>query len=190
MLRKTKRTAKRTAKRFKAGIPWSQADVALLIELYPLSYNRDLAIRFGRSEDAIRGKARNLGLAKDYAGGYQRLWGIGQPWSGTEINLLRELYATYTPNEEIAEKIGRTFNAIQKMAEKIGLVKMEFWSESEDELLKKLYKKISYKQLAERLGRTLSAVNARTQSLGLEWKKPENWTQDEIDFLENSYVET
>jgi len=159
----------RTEKRFNACRPWSEADAALLIELYPLSYNRDLAVRFGRSEDAVRGKARNMGLAKDYAGGYQRLWGIGQPWSGTEINLLRELYPT-TPNEEIGERIGRTYNGVQKMAEKLGLVKMEFWSESEDQLLKELYKKISYEELAKRLGRTLGAVNARTQALGLEWK--------------------
>ena len=131
------RITKKTDKRFKTGMAWSQAEVELLIKLYPISYNTDLAIRFNRSQEAIRGKARKLGLAKDYAGGYQRLWGIGQPWSGTEINLLRELYATYTPNEEIAKKIGRTYHAIQKMAEKLGLVKMEFWSESEDELIKK-----------------------------------------------------
>ncbi|MCD6401853.1 MAG: hypothetical protein J7L73_07990 [Anaerolineales bacterium] len=170
------RITKKTDKRFKTGMAWSQAEVELLIKLYPISYNTDLAIRFNRSQEAIRGKARKLGLAKDYAGGYQRLWGIGQPWSRTEINLLRELYATYTPNE--------------KMAEKLGLVKMEFWSESEDQLLKKLYKKLTYEQLAKRLGRTLSAVNAKTRALGLELKKPENWTQDEVDFLKKSYVDT
>jgi len=181
------RKVKSDKKQFKAGMAWSQADVELLIKLYPMSYNRDLAIRFGRSQEAVRGKARSLGLAKDYAGGYQRLWGIGEPWSGTEINLLRELYST-TPYEELAEKIGRTYHAIQKMAEKLGLVKMEFWSEREDQLLKKLYKKISYKQLAKRLGRTIRSVNARIITLGLEWKKPGNWMEDEIDFLKNSYV--
>ncbi len=184
--KKKLRKTKRTEKRFKAGMVWTEADVELLIKLYPRSYNRDLAIRFGRSQEAVRGKARGLGLAKDYAGGYQRLWPFGEPWSGTEINLLRELYLT-TPNEKIAEKIGRTYHAIQKMAEKLGLVKMEFWSESEDELLKKLYKKLSYKQLCKRLGRTIGAINARIITLGLECKKPENWTKDEINFLKKSY---
>lgn len=182
------RKTKRSKKRFKAGLPWTKAEVAHLISLYPKNSNRDLAAGFGRPEWGIIGKARELALKKDYTDGYRRRQSLDVvPWSTTEINMLRKLYPT-TPNEEIAEKIGRTLDAIHMKARRLGLRKMEFWAKEEDELLKKLYQRLRYDHLAELLGRTTSSIMTRTNTLGLE-RKVGNWTEDETNFLKNSYSE-
>jgi len=180
------RRIKRTEKRFKAGRPWTEAEVARLVKLYPTNSNKDLAVKFGRSVWGIIGEARSLGLEKDYAHGYRRQSCMNpMPWSGNEEELLAELFPG-TPNEEIAEKIGRTLGAIANKARKMGLRKMEFWSQEEDDLLKKLYRDLTYEQLAKRLERSKGAVQIRVIVLGLECKV-DNWTEDEIDFLKKSY---
>jgi len=121
---------------------WTEAEVARLIKLYPKTRNRDLVVEFGRSVLGIIGKARGLGLKKDCAGGYRWQQSLNpMPWSTEETNLLRRLFPT-TPNEEIAERIGRSLDAIANKARKMGLRKMKFWSEDEDKLLKKLHKKL------------------------------------------------
>ena len=180
------RKTKRTEKRFRAGMAWTKAEVAQLVKLYPKKRNRDLAVKFGRSVQGIIGKSRGLGLEKDYAQGYRRQYPLeSNYWSEREEELLAELFTT-TPNEEIAERIGRSLYAIDNKARKMGLRKMVFWSEDEDELLKKIYKALSYEQLAQRLGRTEGAIKSRVIVLGLEYKVA-NWTEDEIDFLKKSY---
>ena len=182
MLRKTKRTDKR----FKAAAVWTEAEIARLSKLYPTASNQDLAILFGRSEWGIIGKARALDLKKDYAAGYRRQYPMNlQWWSEREETLLVEIFPV-TPNEEIAEKMDRSLNAIANKARKMGLRKMDFWSSEEDELLKKLYTKLSYEQLANRLRRTKGAVQIRVIVLNLKCKVA-NWTDGEIDFLKKSH---
>jgi hypothetical protein len=182
----TVRRTKRTTKIFNAGLPWSEAEEAHLIELYPLSSNKDLSVKFGRPVWGIIGKARSLDLKKDYAGGYRRQSCMNpMPWSENEEELLAELFST-TTNEEIAKKIGRSLDSIANKARKMGLRKIKFWSKEEDDMLKKLYRKLSYEQLALRLERTSGAMQIRIIVLGLE-SKVDNWTEDETDFLRKNY---
>jgi len=177
---------KRTQKRFKAGLPWTEADMTRLVELYHKNCNKDLAVELGRPVWGIIGKARALGLEKDYAGGYRRQYPMEIiPWSDREETLLAEMFPV-NPNEEIAEKMGRSLGSIDNKARKMGLRKMKFWSEDEDKLLKKLYTKLSYEQLAYRLGRTKGAVQIRVIVLNLKCKVA-NWTDGEIDFLKKSH---
>lgn len=180
------RRTKRTEKRFNAGLPWIETEVAHLISLYPTNSNKDLAVRFGRPVWGITGKARALGLKKNYAGRYRRqLCTAPAPWSGEEKNLLTKLFPT-TPNEEIAERIGRSLDAIVSKARRMKLRKMDFWTEAEDELLRKFYKELSYEQLSRCLGRSSGAIQIRVIVSGLECKV-DNWTEEEIDFLKKSY---
>ena len=182
----TVRRTKRTKKRSNAGLPWTEIEVARLVKFYPTNSSKDLAVIFGRSVWGIIDKARELDLKKDYADSYQRQYPLScSKWSTKEMGLLRKLFFA-TANEEIAEKIGRSLDAIANKARKMGLRKMEFWSEDEDKLLKKLYKKLSYEQLAQRLGRTRGATQIRVIVLDLECKV-NDWTEDEINFLKKSY---
>jgi DNA-binding CsgD family transcriptional regulator len=179
------RRVRRTKRRCRAGLPWTSQEEELLTELHPTCNNRDLAVRLGRSEWAISGKARALGLTRDLGGGYRRRRSEGGSWSHREIELLRQLYPIM-PYEEVAEKLGRSHDAVKMKARRLQLRKIEFWSEQEDQLLRDCYQEQSYDHVARRLGRTLRAVRARAITLGLKAKVP-NWTEDEIRFLRNSY---
>lgn len=180
------RRVRRTRQKPNAGLGWTVRDIALLAKLYSTCNNRDLAARLGRSEWAVVGKARDLGLTKDHGRGYRRRSGESRPWSTEETNLLRMLYPT-TPNEDIAEQIGRTRSAVHMKARQLGLRKIEFWSEWEDQCLRDAYHMCSYDELAQRLGRTLLAVKARAITLNLEPKVPQ-WTDDELCFLREVYA--
>ena len=162
---------------------WTETDIARLVKLYPKTSNKDLAVEFGRPVLGVIGKARGLGLKKDYISSHLRQQSAA--WSSEEEETLIELFPT-TPNEEIAEKIGRGLGAIAKKAAKLGLRKMEFWSEANDEHLTRLYKTLSYNQLASQLGRSRLAVQIRVITLGLD-SKVESWAESEIDFLRKNY---
>jgi hypothetical protein len=182
----TVKRIQRTDKRFKAGMAWTEDEVARLIKLYPTNSNKDLAVIYGRSVWGVTGKARELNLKKDYTGSYQRQSPLScAKWSTKEMGLLRKLFLT-TANEEIAERIGRSLDAIANKARKMGLRKIEFWSQWEDNLIIKLYKTLTFEELAGRLGRTTGSVKIRTIKLGLECKV-ENWTEAESDFLRRNY---
>jgi hypothetical protein len=179
------RRVRKTQRRPNAGSAWTAHDVAILSELYPRCNNSALAVRLGRSEWAVVGKARGLGLTEDCGRNCRRWAGRGRPWSSQEMNLLRALYPT-TPNEDIAERIGRSRDAVHMKARQMELRKMEFWSEQEDQRLREAYQVCSYGELARRLGRTLPAAKARAITLKLDSKVP-NWTEEEIQFLRESY---
>lgn len=167
---------------------WTAHDVATLTELYPTSNNRDLAVRLGRSEWAVVGKARGLELTKDGERNCRGRASRGRPWSSHEMNLLRMLYPT-TPNEDIAEHIGRSRNAVHMKARQMELRKMELWGGREDQCLREAYRECSFGELAQRLGRTLPAVKSRAVTLRLDPKIP-NWTEEEVQFLRESYGTT
>lgn len=182
----TLRKTKKTKKRFQTGAQWTNADVTSLVKLYPVHSNQELAAIFGRSELGIMGKARALKLRKNSIGSSQRRQSCySHPWSIQQEILLQELFPS-TPNEEIADILDRSTNAVAIKARRIGLRKMEFWTELEDEQVKTLYTKLSYQQLAERLNRTKGAVQIRIITLGLQCKV-ENWSDQEVAFLKKAF---
>ncbi len=181
------RKTARTRRRYRSGIPWNREETTVLRELYADHSDRELALRLGRSEWAVRGKARSLGLVHQ-ENPTHRAPRNSRPWSDTEVRLLTELYET-TPYEEIADLIGRTRNAVHLKAEKLGLRKMDFWSEEGDRLLAEYHKSLPYDKVAELLGRTVAAVKIRTITRALGAKKP-RWTEEEIRSLMQDYDHT
>lgn len=179
---------KRTEKTFNTGLPWSNVDVERLIKLYPKSHDKNLAILFGRAPDGVRGKARQLGLKKDYAGGYKPNYSWGTGWSTEEISLLRKLYPT-TSNHDIAEILGRSFASVKGQAQQLKLKKMECWSQEETIFLKTHYQKMSNAKLAQQLGRTEGAVMSQLRMLALK-HRVEPWENDELGVLKKYYHKT
>ncbi|HNY78332.1 MAG: hypothetical protein RBS72_10875 [Sedimentisphaerales bacterium] len=180
------RKTSRTRRRHRAGLPWDCEEVGVLTGLYADHTDTDLARMLGRSEWAVKGKARNLGLVRNHhthpGGSVLR---NSRAWSQEEVGLLCELHLTM-PYEEIAEKLGRTRNAVHLKAKKLGLRKMAFWSQDEDELLREQRSTRAYSQVAETLGRTAGAVNARVTTLGLE-PKVRAWVTGEVRSLAQDY---
>jgi len=178
----------RTEKTFNAGLPGSQVDIERLIRLYPQSHNKDLAVIVGRPEEAVRGKARRLGLKKDYAGGYKPNYSWGTGWSTEEISLLRRLYPTMS-NHDIAEILGRSFASVKGQAQQLKLKKMECWSQEETTFLKMHYQNMSNTQLARQMGRTEGAVMSQIHMLGLE-NRVTPWTDNDLGVLKKYYHKT
>jgi hypothetical protein len=180
--------ASRSRRRHHAGQPWDEEETAVLLELYPNHAVVDIAVRLGRSEWAVIGKARGLGLTKRHP---RR---AGQPtasgsrrWSPAETETLRKLCSSL-PYEEIGEILGRSRNAVHMKARKLGLRKMDFWTIDEDALLRKDQMRCEYSQVARNLKRTLSSVKARVITLELE-RKVDVWTEGEMRSLACNYSE-
>lgn len=183
----TIRRTLRVGTRCRCGLPWSRPEIDLLSQLYADHSDGELGVTLGRSEWAVRGKARALGLVRDpeeYPGYHAAR--DSRPWSPAEVDLLQRLHKT-SPYEEIADLIGRTRNAVHLKARKLGLRKMEFWDEAENAFLKERYKSLSYGEVGQLLGRSSSAVNARVTALGLS-RKSRRWTQEELRVLEQDYA--
>lgn len=129
---RTIRRTLRAGRRCRCGLPWNRHEIELLSQLYADHSDGELAAKVGRSEWAVRGKARALGLVRDpeeYAGYHAAR--DSRPWSPAEVDLLQRLHRT-SPYEEIADLIGRTRNAVHLKARKPGLRKMQLAEESGD----------------------------------------------------------
>ncbi len=90
------------------------------------------------------------------------------------------------PDEEIAEQVGRSRDAVHMKARRLRLRKVKFWSEQEDQFLRETYYASSCDELARRLGRSVLAVKTRIITLKLAPKVPK-WTHSEISFLREAH---
>lgn len=120
-------------------------------------------------------------------------------WTQMEDDLVKEMYANH-PNSDIADIVGRSANAVQLRARKLGLVKSSksgkrmkkrrtgkwarHWTLAEENLLKGMYRNKSYKELARDLGRSVHAVQLRASKLGLS-RKEFRISNDKIAILVN-----
>ena len=72
---------------------------------------------------------------------------------------------------EIANKLGRTVQAVTGRAHRLGIRKMNpVWSKKELNLLKKLYPSRTTQQIADQIGRPVPAIRMRIHRLGLKKK--------------------
>lgn len=92
-------------------------------------------------------------------------------WTAAELDKVRELYAT-TDNAEIGALIGRTPNAVKRMAEINGMRKDdEFagrWTEAESAELVRFYPSTPLREMIRLLGRSENSINQRVRRLGLK----------------------
>jgi hypothetical protein len=97
------------------GRKWTAKEVALLKELYPECPIPKIAKRLGRTTSTVKNRAYQLGL--------KRKSSLGKLWTAEEIQLLRELYPTRKSVREVAERIGRSPNAVGAKAHYLGFSK-------------------------------------------------------------------
>lgn len=98
-----------------------------------------------------------------------------KPWTTEEIVYLTEKFAD-TPIEELALALNRTRTSVQTKAYSMGLRSSRNWTQEQDELLKGMWGKFSYKSIVNRTGRTLNGVKLRAKRLGLG--DPRQYTVD------------
>lgn len=89
-------------------------------------------------------------------------------------------------NSEIAEKIGRTEQAVSVKRNKLGIPQIsKNYDEFEIEYLIVNYHEKSTKEIADFLGRSINSVQSKAYELGIT-KKSEYWTKSEIEFLQKN----
>jgi len=71
---------------------------------------REVALRLGRSAEAVRERALRLGLIERAA----RAGAPARPWSDSEISFLLKARSRKTPQREIAKILQRTVNSVGK----------------------------------------------------------------------------
>ena len=184
---------------------WTKAEIDKLKRLYPMSHNKDLARILNHTILSVLGKAKKLGIKKDWAGGYR----VPPPpqtenvWSKEEIKTLRKMYLNSTVSE-IAAKLKRSKQAVQSKTKKLGLFH-EFkkqglfrktkngahrWTEGEINILKELYPQKRKNYIAEKLGRSPKAVEVMAIRLKLTAAPRESsWTVENDEFVKNHIAE-
>lgn len=105
-------------------------------------------------------------------------------WTKEEENLLRE-YADKYLTEEIATKLGRSYLAVQKKANKLGIIlhsENDPWEDWMIEYVKENINKIPIGKISEHIGLSYRRILTKCEHLGIEYI-PESWTEEEIEIL-------
>ena len=87
---------------------WTDEEIAFMKDYYGILPPKEIARLLGRSYNAVRNKAVELGLTKNC------------DWTDKEISLLKALYGRM-PASEIAKLLGRSEDAVYHKAMKLGL---------------------------------------------------------------------
>ena len=150
------------------------------------SYDADvdaLARQLGRSADALRLHARQLGLHRPS----QR-----RRWSAPEDAIVRDGYANGLTCAEIANGLTqRTPTAVAARARKLGLATYaRRWTDGDYTRLCRILTVRSVNSAAQLLGRTPEAIRRRARKLGLPLTRPSTgaragarWTSEEDELL-------
>lgn len=99
--------------------PWSDEEDSKLRELANRKAS-DIAALLGRTVAAVRNRLVHLGLAATRDASKGRRLGGKPSWTDEEDKTLKSLYGTM-PNLEVAQRIGRTRQAVWKRANQLGL---------------------------------------------------------------------
>lgn len=171
---------------------WSKKDEALLKRLYPTTHNKDLAVKFRRTDAAIKIRSRKLGLTKDPEKYIPPL--RPDEWSGKDIETLCRLREKGYTVRQIAENVGRSLLGTQSQITKQiansriqGKFESRQWTKEEDDYLVKYYGKKSVQQFSAKLKRTVDAVKNRIHFWKLSPKAPPRWTDEDLNTLKKYY---
>lgn len=141
---------------------WTEEEVEFLKENHETLRIKQIAEKLGRSEDAVRGRAKFQGLIKS------------KKWTDDEdIYLEYFIYENDAKIQEAAIFLNRTVKAIYtrlvilRKNNNLVCYARKKWTKDEKEYIKKNYLAISVKNMAERLGRTESAVAYQMRQLGV-----------------------
>lgn len=115
----------------------------------------------------------------------------GKPWTDAENLFLKKYYPT-KGSKYVAEALGRTRNAVNKRAQKIGVsgtgyLPFHSYSPSEIIFIKKYYPLYGSKYVGQKLGRSPSSIKDKARRLRVERKKIIDWNKYEIEYLKKWY---
>lgn len=89
---------------------WTEAEENMLVELYKNNtLTADIAKRLDRSMESVGSKIGRMNLAT-------KIGKVADVWTPEELELLAQLWVSETPTAEISELLGRTPEAVRRMA--------------------------------------------------------------------------
>ena len=156
--------------------PWTKKEYDYLRRFHKKKPHAELSQILGRTVATIRGRAKNLGIARETP-----------RWTKRQVKLLIEHYPTMQA-KKLAKRIGRSARGLNSKARDLGIRRYaedRRWTKQKDEILRKYYKKMPYKELAIKLGRTHRSVIDRVGTLGLVGSNI--WTKKDIQVLKNEF---
>lgn len=148
----------------RADSKWTREETERLVSLYVTENTRaHIASLLGRTEKAIKEKAKRLKLRKGYPG----------RWSEEEDALLRELWPTDIPTSTVIERIGRTHAGVLNRAKVLELrrpltIPTAKWHGHDAKLRELVAAGLSSAMIAKELGTTRAAVIGRVHRLKLK----------------------
>jgi DNA-binding CsgD family transcriptional regulator len=124
--------------------------------------------------------AREMGMPIGTARWYiKKKWGMQiishyKDWTAEEETRLRDLRVDHSL-EQIAEKLGRTVDAVKTRIHKLGLrlpqsssTRRE-WTKHEDVFLYRAAERMSLREAGKALGRSVNSVYAHCRKIGIKW---------------------
>jgi hypothetical protein len=138
---------------------WTSKDIKTLTDLYGTIPNKDLAIKLNRNKRAIATKAHFLKLPN------RRRY-----WSSQDLDYLKRYYRIYG-RKKLARNLNRTYQTVQTMLSKLGLVSLktrkDVWTEEEIANLKLWYNRFTAQNIGTKLNRPISSIYHKANRLGL-----------------------
>ena len=155
---------------------WSDDELNYLKNNYAhASWEELCAFLKGRDKATIISKASTLGLKR-----------MIHFWSNEDVDLLTTMYANKFSLKKMEEMFGYKYSqgAIATKAKTLGLQLRTFWSDEENERLRKIYSIYDMEQICKEFpNRSREAIITHALQLGLSYKT--TWTESETTFLKN-----
>lgn len=158
---------------------WTTEELELLQKRYASANTDELKSLFQHPLGSVIKKAEQLGLKRE---------NVKRPvWGDYELATLHELVMGGMSDQEIARKLDRPVESTQRQRLRLSILSREFWSETEDELLRWHYETRVTEDIATMLpSRTPNAIVKRAAKLGL--RKPEVWSEQMGQLLKQKYA--
>lgn len=160
---------------------WTKKEINLLKKHFPIMARGELVKLIGRSADTIQTRACMFGLRKDP----EIIFVGGRAWTKEDLKEINRLYKDHTA-VQLSNIFGITFNAVKVLLGHLNPNKIKLWTEQEDRVIRKYYRKMTYKELAAKLRRTEPSVEARVRTLRLVKKQPV-WSRRETQILKREF---
>lgn len=162
--------------RLKKTRQWTQKEYAYLRRFHNKKPSAEVSRILGRTVETIRGKAKELGVARK-----------APRWPSRQEKLLIKYYPTMEA-KKLAKRIGRTPRAINTKALELGIRRYpedRRWTRQEDKTVRKYYRKMPYKELAIKLGCNYEDIRGRVVTLGLVGNSV--WAKKDIEVLKKEF---
>lgn len=166
---------------------WTTSDKEFLVNNYHLGI-KYCAKCLNRTEKAIVGEAKKLGISKDKL-----------RWTDYEIEELKSNFHKLSILQ-LSILLNKTQQSVKIKSRRIGLKKParikkciikgnnNHWSSVDLQFVIDNYKKISLTEISKHINRTIKAIKHKLTKLQLTNIKALPWDQNEIDFLKNNYT--